>query len=566
MTDAELRDRLKQMCDITDEQIDEILKVYKISTEELIMEIVNKGTELGCSTTGEIHDVLPYIFPDAISTLKPKDFTDASNAEIFARRNKSTMYYCGSLGWILYDGKRWTTDEAGAMQKAIAYADEMVADAKRGFNDALRDVTSMSDLPKEAKQYLNHALRTKSRASLVNMLALAQSYMPIKISELDSDPYLLNTAAGIVDLRTGEIRQHDSTQLCTKIAPVAPSHEGEQIWLDFLDLITCGNAELREYMQVVAGMCAIGKITEEFTLFAVGGGRNGKTTYFNALSKVLGDYADTMDSTALTTSDRQNKAVVYQTLVGKRLITCGELEEGHRLSIKTLKDLSGADSKMQVKKLYKDLDTATKSHHICLFTNFLPRIGSTDDGTWRRIKVIPFNATMPTGSAEISNYCDILCEKAGGAILQWIIDGARLFIENGERINGRGKSGARNYTPKVVTDAIAQYREREDWINVFISECCVVGKDKTCRAGELYKLYVQHCRDTSAYPHNRQDFTVEMLSKKYKKDESRGRVSWKGIGILDDSFSSDDAYRTGADSGELEDLPNNKLTPFDEIF
>ena len=147
------------------------------------------------------------------------------------------------------------------------------------------------------------------------------------------------------------------------------------MWLDFLNTITCGDASLAGFLQLVAGMASIGKVFHEGIIIANGSGRNGKSTFFNALGAVLGDYTGHMNIETLTT-DRQNRGPELATLRGKRLVIAGELEEGKRLSNATVKRIASTDV-IRAEQKYRSPEDIIPSHTLVLYTNHLPRVGST---------------------------------------------------------------------------------------------------------------------------------------------------------------------------------------------
>jgi len=104
-------------------------------------------------------------------------------------------------------------------------------------------------------------------------------------------------------------------------------------------MITCGNQELEDYLQTIAGMFALGKVEDEALVIAYGSGRNGKSTFFNLLSKVLGNYSGNLSAETLTVNSRKNKSPEYAELRGKRLVIAAELQEGMRLDTAIVKKL-----------------------------------------------------------------------------------------------------------------------------------------------------------------------------------------------------------------------------------
>lgn len=466
------------------------------------------------------------------SGVEPPDYSDAGNATVFSRLFRGRLIYVDALGWLWWDGKRWARDDHKATALAIEYTGQMYEDALIRYSDALhheadikadpdagQDATKRAKTNVEAaKAYLRHAQQSRNNNRILNMLALSRPTLVVKAEELDSNPFDLNTPAGIVDLKTGDIRPHDPKAYCSQITKAKPGKGGKALWDHFLETITCEDEELIDFLQQVAGMALIGAVYEEGIIIAHGGGRNGKSTFFNALADALGDYSGGIAITTLTT-DRGSKGASLATLRGKRLVVTGELEEHQRLSIATLKQLGSTD-KLTIEEKYHAPETITQSHTLCLFTNHLPRVGSTDGGTWRRLTVIPFNATIEA-SAGIQNYAEVLAKKAGGAILTWAIDGAVRFCRNGYKLD----------KPQAVERVTQEYREREDWLSNFINERCIKGPNERASASALYSVYKEWAASTGDYVRRLNDFNSAMEIAGYQKIRPNNKKSWLGLSI-----------------------------------
>ena len=486
------------------------------------------------------------------SLTKPDDFTDVGNAEVVVRRNRSKMYFCDALGWMVYNDSVgcWEPSEHAARGKCIEFTDAMLDQAKKEINAANKkaydkhqedlkkameesektgEKVSEADLTKKIKsppvdsfavKFYTHALRSRGRHAIDNMLSLCKPDMHIKAKEFDSNPYDLNTPAGIVDLRTGKIRPHDPSALCTHITTCSPGDDGKALWDDFLNLITCGDADLIKYLQLNAGMSAVGKVTSEYAVFAIGNGRNGKSTYYGALSAVLGDYAGAIDSEALI-ADNRDKRFAFSGIRGKRFVTCGELEENKKLSTKALKEISSATDKFLIEQKHKDREEVPRTFHLTLFSNFKPKVNATDNGTWRRIVVVPFNAVMPSGDKEIKDYAGYLADHAGGAILKWIIDGAVQLY----------KANFNLEAPAAVSTASIQYREAESWINNFLEDCFYQNGGQA-RAGDVQRLWGIYSRMNNLPPRSRAEVIEALREKGFEQRPIGGnKIVWAGITI-----------------------------------
>lgn len=467
--------------------------------------------------------------------VRPPDFSDAGNAEAFTQKYRDTLLFSDALGWLVWNGQRWERSDHKALTLATELSGEMLADAQKEYRAALvgmaeakaaeaegtskpEDMERATNRAASAKAYLTHAKQTRSAGRLKSMLELSKPAFVVKADTLDANPADLNTPAGIVDLNTGELRPHDRAARCSQITTTSPGEQGAQMWDTFLDTITQGDSSLRGFLQLVAGMALHGKVYHEGLILAHGAGRNGKSTFFNALAAILGDYAGSIDIDTFTT-DRQNRGAALATLRGKRLVIAGELEEGRRLSVATVKKVCSTD-RITAEEKCRMPETFTPSHTLCLFTNHLPRVGSTDPGTWRRLIVVPFRATIPTQGSR-SNYGDILVKEAGPSVLAWAIEGAVNFARNGYQLQ----------TPDVVEEVTEQYRGQEDWVGNFIAECCTTAADARTGAAELYQAYRAWAERSGDYVRRLPDFNAAMEAAGFQKVAPKNRKTWVGLSL-----------------------------------
>lgn len=467
--------------------------------------------------------------------LKPADFSDAGNAAVFVREHCDDVIFTDSMGWLCWDGKRWERNEHKALELAEEFSSRMLSEARVEYRDALHneanakaaapeggeEVKVASEAVKRSKAYLAHANMTRRSARIKAILDLARPYLVRPGNSMDADPLELNTQAGIINLVTGEWKPNQQEAYCTKITAVCRNTDGQALWNSFLDTITCEDTDLKGFLQMVVGMSLFGRVYQEGVTFAVGDGKNGKSTFFNAVAAVLGDYAGYIDIDVITTRGANDKATLA-TLRGKRLVIAGELEEGRRLSAATIKKISSTDP-FQVEEKYKQPEVVKPSHTLCLFTNHLPRVGSTDSGTWRRIIVIPFNAVIQSDKT-IQNYGDYLAENAGGVILDWAIEGAQNFAKNGFRLN----------IPDCVDAATEEYRSRENWLENFLADRCVSKPGARVAARELYEEYKVWSDALKDYTRSEKDFSAEMEKLGIEKRKSHGVNTYFGV-CFDDS-------------------------------
>jgi P4 family phage/plasmid primase-like protien len=315
------------------------------------------------------------------------------------------------------------------------------------------------------------------------------------------------------------MQEHNWKDYCTKVTAVEPGDKGKALWLDALYKTFLGDLELIDYVQEVVGLAAIGKVYMEAMIIAYGEGRNGKSTFWNTIARVLGGYAGNVSADTLTVGCRRNVKPEMAELKGVRLALAKELEEGMRLNTSVVKQLTSTDDIYGEKKFCKPA-SFTPSHTLVLYTNHLPRVGASDEGTWRRLIVIPFNAVFE-GRSDVKNYADYLFQNAGPAVLAWIIEGAKRIISKDFHLTN----------PKVVQDAIDAYRGQNDWMGDFLEDCCEVGPTFMEKSGELYQEYRAYCLRMGEYTRSTTDFYGALAQRDFDRKRISSGVVVRGLRI-----------------------------------
>lgn len=450
-----------------------------------------------------------YLAPEVYNAdllLKPSDYTDVGEALILAREYGNGLRHSPATNFLVYSGQVWEENAArarGCLHDLTQRQLDELTPVLLATIEAVKTarVTSGHSCVQEAEQrakaaqaYQKFILKCRDSRTITGVMKEAQTPFEIDVAELDKNPYLLNTPSGEVDLRTGDLSSHNPGNYHTKITAVASSNEGMDVWRDFLKVVTCGDAELEQYLQLIAGQMAVGRVFFENLIIAYGSGRNGKSTLFNIISRVFGDYAGQISAESLTTGRKNGKNWELAELRGKRLIVAPELEEGTRLDASFIKKICSTDKILGEQK-YKSPFSFEPSHTTVLYTNHLPKVGSSDAGTWRRLVVVPFNAVIE-GRNDKKNYADFVLQHAGGAVLSWIVEGATRLIKAGYKIE----------PPQCVKQAIERYRKDNDWLNNYLLERCKIDKSFRQKSGELYADYRAYCLATGEYPRSSANF------------------------------------------------------------
>ena len=345
----------------------------------------------------------------------PDDRTDVGQARLLGRYFSHELRYSPATDFIRYDGACWQETKPGARAVAHALTDLQLEEAESAVADAMKRMAengaqhlligssrkkaeSMMNEGQaeafhaflEAEAYRAYALKRRESKNITAALKEAQPVLEIEPGVLDRDWYLLCTPDATYDLRKGldGAREHRAEDFITRMTACAPGDRGEDIWRDALNTFFCGDQALIEYVQRVAGIVCVGQVFLEAMIIAYGDGRNGKSTFWNTLSRVMGSYSGNISADSLTMNCKRNVKPEMAETKGKRLLIAAELEEGTRLNTSIVKQLCSTDSIFAEKK-YKDPFSFTPSHTLVLYTNHLPRVGAKDTGIWRRLIVIP---------------------------------------------------------------------------------------------------------------------------------------------------------------------------------
>jgi putative DNA primase/helicase len=436
------------------------------------------------------------------------ELSDIGNAERLAKRHGHALRHCHPWkDWLAWDGKRWAVDDTGAItRRAIDTVRAMCDEAKACKDD------------KQRLAILAHALRSEGAKPVRAMIDLARSLHPIPIlpSEMDVDPWLLNVENGTIDLRTGLLRDHRREDLLTKLAPVVydPAAECPR-WMAFLRWAMAEDKELVAYLQRIVGYGLTGDVSEQILLFFYGVGGNGKSTFLVTLLKMLGDYAMQAVSDLLMAKKNESHPTERADLFGKRFVATIETEQGKAIAEALMKQLTGGDP-IKARKLFKDFFQFDPTHKIILAANHKPVIRGIDHANWRRIKLVPWKATITETEKDKDLPSKLLKELPG--ILAWAVRGCLEWQRDGLK------------EPAVVTEATAEYRKEQDVFKGFIADCCEIDEKARVKASVLLEAYQQWTGDKVM---GSKEFSQRLTDMNYKaKRESTG-VFYRGIGLAE---------------------------------
>ena len=486
-----------------------------------------------------------YIPPEQYNQdflLMPEDFSDVGQAIVLSREYMDRLRFSPATDYIVFNGSFWEESQPNAqgiaqeltarqleeaeteIQRCMKEMSENGAWAMLAAMGAKKAMAAFSEAQRRsfekyerAETYRKYGIKRRDTKYISAALKEARPMIQIEQRVLDADEFLLNLPSGTCDLRTGAVREHNAQDYITKQTAVDPSGDGMDVWEDALQTFFQGDADLIRYVQEIVGLAAIGKVYIEALVIAYGEGRNGKSTFWNTIARVLGTYSGNMSADTLTVGCKRNVKPELAEAKGKRMIIAAELEVGMRLNTSNVKQLCSTDE-IYAEKKYKAPFSYVPTHTLVLYTNHLPRVGAIDQGTWRRLIVIPFNAKIE-GKADIKNYADFLFKMAGGAVLQWIIEGAKRVIASDYKIA----------QPRVVQDAIQKYKENNDWLSHFLEDCCEIDPSYEAKSGEVYNTYRSYCNQMGEYARSTTDFYTAIEAADYTRHKTKKGMLIRGF-------------------------------------
>lgn len=202
---------------------------------------------------------------------------------------------------------------------------------------------------------------------------------------------------------------------------------------------------------------------------------------------------------------------------GKRLAVTCELDRGRRLAESVVKRLTGGDQ-IRARRMREDFFEFEQTHTLWIAGNHKPMIHGTENGIWRRIKLIPFTIQIPDEQQDKQLKAKLLTELPG--ILNWALCGC-LEWQN----DGLGDAA-------VVRTATSQYRSEMDQIGEFLEDCCELTESRQESATALYQAYKNWSERRGEKPANQKIFGTDLEQRGHAKIRRRDGVKRCGIRLL----------------------------------
>jgi putative DNA primase/helicase len=456
------------------------------------------------------------------------NLTDMGNAERLAKYYGDRLHYCYEpKSWLIWNGKVWEWD-TGAKITVLA---------KLTVRNIYHEAANEPD-EKKRKELADHAKHSESDHRINAMISLAQSEpgIPIKVTELDTDPWLFNCMNGTIDLHTGQLLPHHKEDRLTVIVsteyhPDAPCPR----WFSFLERVTDQNHDLITYLQRAVGYSLTGDTKSQVMFLLYGLGNNGKSTFTMTIRKLMAAYGQRLDADDIMLKDGKLAGGPKEGIAdlrNKRYVVTSELQDGKRLDVSRIKDMTGGET-IKGRRLYEHEFEFMPTFKLWLYGNHKPVIADTTLAIWRRVKQIPFTVTIPV--AEMDPDLPVKLEAELPGILAWAVKGCLDWQQYGL------------IEPEIVTTATANYRHEQDILGDFIDDCCVLEPLATISKADLKDEYQRWCQDNNIEPVTQRTFKARLIEKGIGEGRMGKARYWRGIRLrieADSDLSGDKSDKT----------------------
>jgi putative DNA primase/helicase len=438
---------------------------------------------------------------------RPPAFSDEALALRFAEQHAGQLRYVSRWArWLVWDENRWRFDETlTALNMARRLCRHVSAEAGKESKLAVAIASAKTDFA-------------------VERLARSDPRLAATTEQWDSNPWLLNTPAAIIDLLTGKARPHRPTEYMTKLTGVAPDPGcAAPTWKRFLHRVTGGDAELSSFLKRGAGYALTGSTQEHALFFLYGTGANGKSTFINAVTAAAGDYHRAAPIETFTASSGERHPTDLAGLRGARLVTSVETEEGRRWAESKIKALTGGD-KIAARFMRQDFFEFTPTFKLMIAGNHKPGLRSVDEAIRRRFHLVPFTVTIPPNERDAHLPEKLKAELPG--ILAWMIEGCRDWRERGLA------------PPDAVRAATTAYLEGEDALAAWIEEATENNPTAWEASPALFKSWKAWAERAGEWVGSQRKFTQRLEDRGdaigvRKGRDNAGRRGFFGLRVID---------------------------------
>ena len=461
----------------------------------------------------------PQLERDPNATI-PVDFTDDWCAEqIMPLLADKLRYDYPNDRWHAWDGTRWAHATMGEQER-------LVLDGLRKLARSYRP--TLMRLEGKARQKAAQTIAKLGNAGMLsNVTRMLQSHpqIVVGIDAFDMLLWEINTPGGTVDLKTGELLEHDPKAMHSKSTAVTPLPGAAPIWTRFLNEATRGDKDLARFMQKTVGYSLTGVCEEQTLSFVWGGGLNGKSVFLDTVSDIIEEYAATAPMDTFSSSKGDRHPTDLAGLMGARLVTASETQAGRSWDEQRVKALTGGD-KIRARFMRQDFVEFQPRFKLIIVGNHEPQIDNVDEAMRRRIHIIPFTFKPPIRDGKLKEKL----KAEWPQILQWMIEGCTMWQNEGLE------------PPECVLTRTRQYFLEEDQPRNWLEANCTLEPEGNMSAADAYQSWSLWCSAQGEPCGTQRSLTKSLRPLEHELGIQHGKVGerdkrmngWHGIRLNED--------------------------------
>lgn len=442
---------------------------------------------------------------------------DLGNARRLMAHHGEDLLFAEGVGWLAWTGTHWSAERGVTEARQRAHR---TGEAIRKEADILQDAgphdgESPKDFAERIRKRRAWCVASGNSSRVTSMLQEAAAYLSRPVTDFDADAFLLNVANGTVELRHHDaggvrLRKPRRKDLISKVSPVRFNRKADAPRFQAFLQRVLPDPAVRAFLQRYLGYTLTGDTREQCLVLLHGKGANGKSTLVELVSWIAGDYAHALPFASLLHDDKRRGSEAtpdIARLPGARLVTAAEPEVGQRFSESLVKQLTGGET-ITARNLNQPFFEFRPAFKLLLSFNHRPAVRGQDEGIWRRLRLVPFEVEIPEPERDQDLLAKLKAEGPG--VLNWLLDGLRLWLEDGLAV------------PEAVRSATEGYRVDSDPVGQFLAAATRQELGARVQASTLYKAYQAWCSEAAFTPWSSTAFGRSMADRGFRKVRSDG--------------------------------------------
>ncbi|MCP1676649.1 putative DNA primase/helicase [Natronocella acetinitrilica] len=438
----------------------------------------------------------------------------------------NAKYVAKQGNWFFWNGTVWSLDQKQThITQTRSFIRDLALDVEKWAKEYAQNIGSTDEANKFEARWKSHAKNLRQRSFFINVANTAQSNSDLIAApkDFDSDPMLVGTPGGTVDLRSGTLRAAERGDLITRQVAVTPASLGAHAaqWEAFLAQTQEDDAEMVGFLKRLCGYALTGLTSEHKLPFIFGTGGNGKSVFCNTIHQIMGEYATRTPAETFLANRGPQHPTDLASMEGKRLVTAAELPVGATWNESLLKDLTGGDL-ISARRMRQDFFEFSPECTVFMIGNQKPALRTVDDAMRRRLLLIPFTRQISDRDRDPDLMDKLKAEWP--AILRWMIDGAIEWQKQG--LNA----------PQRVVDASRDYLDSEDTLKEFMTDCLEKTDKGFVLTKDVYSAFKQWCEERGMTPWTQQSLTKSIRNRGFDVTRQSSGYALNGFKVIQENL------------------------------